>query len=95
MNCKQGPGTLVSFSPRADAKGGYALVIAPGEILGTYHPAIRVPNALFRFKSGNTVKAYKQWCLGGATHHGAASSGDLTRSLVYLADMLSIQACVV
>jgi len=95
ISAKPGPATLVGMSPKKGAKGGWVLVIAPGEILGTRHRELRVGNCMFRFRNGPTPEAFRRWCLAGATHHGALSSGDLTEELVMFGEMLGIETVVI
>ncbi len=90
-----GPATLIGLSPKREAKGGWTLIAAPGEILGTAHEELRVGNAMFRFKHGPTAEAFRRWCLAGATHHGALSTGDLTEKLLMLGDMLGIETVII
>jgi len=95
ISAKPGPATLVGMSPKKGAKGGWVLVIAPGEILGTRHQELRVGNCMFRFRNGPTPEAFRRWCLAGATHHGSLSSGDLTEELVMFGEMLGIETVVI
>jgi L-arabinose isomerase len=95
VQAKKGPGTLIGLSPKQNAKGGWSLIIAPGEILGTDHQQLRVGNAMFRFKNGPTPEAFQRWCLAGATHHGALSTGDLVEDLLLLGDFLGIETVII
>lgn len=95
INAQKGPATLIGISPKKEARGGWVLIAAPGEILGTAHKKLRVGNAMFRFKNGPTADAFRRWCLAGATHHGALSTGDLTEQLLMLGNMLGIETVVI
>jgi L-arabinose isomerase len=90
-----GPATLIGFTPHAAAKGGYNLIAAPGEIIGTPDLAIRVPTLWFRFRNGPTAQAFDRWCLAGAAHHGGISSGDWSEEIRLIGSFLGIEATVV
>lgn len=92
---RAGPGTLVGFSPRADARGGYAIIAAPGEILGSPDLAIQVPTLWFRFRNGPAAEAFNRWCMAGATHHGAVCAGDLAPDLAMVGDLLGIETSII
>jgi L-arabinose isomerase len=92
---RPGPASLLGFSPKKSARGGWSLVIAEGEILDQHFPKIISPNSAFRFKSGSTPDAFNRWCLGGATHHGIITHGKYVEVLRHVAEFLGIEAWVV
>jgi L-arabinose isomerase len=92
---RPGPATLLGFSPKKSALGGWSLVIAQGEILNEHFPKIGSPNSAFRFEGGNTADAFNRWCLGGATHHGIVTHGKYVEAFRDVADFLGIEAWVV
>jgi L-arabinose isomerase len=92
---RPGPATLLGFSPKKSALGGWSLLVAEGDILDEHFPKIGSPNSAFRFKGGSTADAFNRWCLGGATHHGIVTHGKYVDVFRDVADFLGIEAWVV
>lgn len=86
----RGAATLISLSPVAEARGGWVLVVAEGEILDSRHPTMEGPNGMFRFASGSVAEAFGRWCAAGATHHAVVLREHRAAELQILADLLSI-----
>lgn len=90
-----GPATMCGFSPDASVLSGFSLAIAEGELCGTRHPRLGVPNNVFRFRNSNAVEGFNRWCQAGATHHCAVSLGDQSRKLRLCGELLGIDVTVV
>lgn len=90
-----GPATLVSLTPASGAAGGWILVVAEGEVIGSRHHHMEGPNAMFRFSSAPVAEAYQRWCQAGATHHAALLPGARRGDLGAVADLLGIQLAAV
>lgn len=90
-----GPATLVSLTPASGAAGGWILVVAEGEVVGSRHHRMEGPNAMFRFSSAPVAKAYQRWCQAGATHHAVLLPGSRHGDLSAVADLLGIQLAAV
>ena len=71
-----GPSTLFSLTPTLHDPGGWRLVTALGEVIGSRHDAMEGPNAMFRPSGGDVTAMYEAWCMAGATHHAALVPGD-------------------
>jgi L-arabinose isomerase len=84
------PGTAIAFTPRADSKGGHAIIAAEGRIAGSPPSGLGLPSMNFKFASGSTADAVSRWILAGATHHACISSGHLARELGLVAHHLGI-----
>lgn len=85
-----GPATLISLSPEAGDGGRWRLVSASGTVLGSDHPTMEGPNAMFRFDGLGVADAYARWCRAGATHHAALLPGDQLDDLARVASILGI-----
>ena len=90
-----GPATLVSLTPATGATGGWILVVAEGEVVGSRHHRMEGPNAMFRFSSSPVAEAYQRWCQAGATHHAVLLPGARHGDLGAVADLLGIQLAAV
>ncbi len=86
-----GPATFISLSPVAHARGGWCLVAAEGEIVGSTDETIEGPNGMFRFTNGPVAEAYRQWCGLGATHHAALLAGHQRAALEIACTYLGIE----
>ncbi len=86
-----GPATLTSLSPIDGADGGWALVVAEGEIIGARHDRMEGPNGMFRFATGSVDQAYARWCEAGATHHAALLQGHRHAELAAAASTLGVE----
>jgi L-arabinose isomerase len=90
-----GPATLVGFTPHPDARGGFRLVAARGELTARTFPATGTANGAFRFREGSVEEAWARWARTGVNHHSSATPGDLSESVVALAGQLGIEGVVV
>lgn len=90
-----GPATMCGFSPDASVASGFSLAVAEGELCGTRHPRLAVPNNVFRFRNSNAVEGFNRWCHAGATHHCAVSLGDHARKLRLCGELLGIDVTVI
>jgi L-arabinose isomerase len=87
-----GAATLISLSPVAHARGGWRLVAAEGEIVGSAHETMEGPNGMFRFTNGPVAEAYRRWCGLGATHHAALLAGHQRAALDVACTYLGIES---
>ena len=53
---------------------------------------MRGPNGMFRFDSGDAVRAADAWIASGATHHNALAPGRLDLELEVVARALGIRS---
>jgi L-arabinose isomerase len=90
---RQGPTTLVAFSPHAEEPSGFRYVVAEGEITGRPFPGTGTPNGAFRFGGVSARDGFRQWARAGASHHSCASPGYLADAVVQVADYLRV-GCV-
>jgi L-arabinose isomerase len=90
-----GPATLVGFTPHPDARGGFRLVAARGELTDRTFPATGTANGAFRFRDGSVEEAWARWARSGVNHHSSATPGDLSGAVVALAGQLGIEAVLV
>lgn len=90
-----GPATLLGFTPCPGAPGGWRLVAAAGELLGSRVATLDLVSARFRFHAGPTAAAVERWCLAGANHHAALAPGDLLTELREVAWALGIDCAVI
>lgn len=86
-----GEATLISLSSLDAAKGGWRLVVAEGEIIGSQHPEMEGPNGMFRFSHGSVQGAFQRWSMAGATHHAALIPGAQGYSLRGASALLGIE----
>ncbi len=90
-----GPATLVGFTPHPDARGGFRLVAARGELTDRTFPATGTANGAFRFRDATVEAAWARWAMTGVNHHSSATPGDLAGPVVALAAQLGIEGVVV
>ncbi len=90
-----GPATIIGFSPSRLARGGFVLVVMPGDVIGRPNLDMHVPHTLFRPRDGSAAESFSRWTRAGATHHACLSSGDIADDLNTVADVLGIEAVVV
>lgn len=83
-------GTAIAFTPRANSRGGHAIIAAEGRISGTPPSGLGLPSLYFKFDSGATAPAISRWIAAGATHHACVSSGKLGRDLSLVAAHLGV-----
>lgn len=87
---RPGDATLIGFSPRAEARGGFALLAMEGEVLDPPEVALTVSSAWFRADTRPMRRAFGRWAEAGATHHGALVPGRHAARLELLARFLGI-----
>lgn len=87
---KPGPATMIGFSPRAGAPGGFSLIVIEGEVLDPPAVALSVTSAWFRAEKRPMRNAMAAWIQAGATHHGSLSPGHLAEPIAQLAAFLGI-----
>jgi L-arabinose isomerase len=90
-----GPATLVGFTPHPEARGGFRLVAARGDLTARTFPATGTANGAFRFRDGSVEEAWARWARTGVNHHSSATPGDLSGAVVALAGQLGIEAVLV
>jgi L-arabinose isomerase len=90
-----GPATLVGFTPHPEARGGFRLVAARGELTSRTFPATGTANGAFRFRDGSVEDAWARWARTGVNHHSSATPGDLSGAVLALAGHLGIEGVVV
>jgi len=90
-----GPATLVGFTPHPDARSGFRLVAARGELTTRRFPETGTANGAFRFRDGTVEEAWARWAATGVNHHSSATPGDLSADVVAVAAALGIEAVVV
>lgn len=84
-----GPATLVGFAHAPDAR----FIVAEGSFTGRSYPQTGMPNAGFRFDSGNVASAWPRWAAAGSLHHSAATNARIGERIQAVADHLGI-ACI-
>jgi L-arabinose isomerase len=90
-----GPATLVGFTPHPDARGGFRLVAARGELTERRFPETGTVNGAFRFRDGPVEQAWARWANAGVNHHSSATPGDLSGDVATVARHLGIEAVIV
>lgn len=90
-----GPATLVGFAPHPDARGGFRLVAARGELTERRFPETGTVNGAFRFRDGTVEEAWARWASAGVNHHSSATPGDLSGDVATVARHLGIEAVIV
>jgi L-arabinose isomerase len=90
-----GPATLVGFTPHPDARAGFRLVAARGELTTRTFPATGTANGAFRFRDGSVEEAWARWARSGVNHHSSATPGDLSGAVTALAGQLGIEGVIV
>ncbi len=90
-----GPATLVGFTPHPDARGGFRLVAARGELTQRRFPETGTVNGAFRFRDGPVEAAWARWASAGVNHHSSATPGDLSGDVTAVARHLGIEALIV
>jgi L-arabinose isomerase len=90
-----GPATLVGFTPRPDARGGFRFVVARGELTSRRFPETGTVNGAFRFRDGTVEAAWARWASAGVNHHSSATPGDLSDDVAAVARHLGIAAVIV
>jgi L-arabinose isomerase len=90
-----GPATLVGFTPHPDARGGFRLVAARGDLTERRFPVTGTVNGAFRFRDGTVEEAWARWASAGVNHHSSATPGDLADDVAIVARHLGIEAVIV
>jgi L-arabinose isomerase len=90
-----GPATLVGFTPHPDARGGFRLVAARGELTERRFPETGTVNGAFRFRDGPVEEAWARWASAGVNHHSSATPGDISDDVATVARHLGIEAVIV
>ncbi|MEO5964916.1 MAG: hypothetical protein ABIR11_05580 [Candidatus Limnocylindrales bacterium] len=90
-----GPATLVGFTPHPDARGGFRLVAARGELTERRFPETGTVNGAFRFRDGPVEEAWARWASAGVNHHSSATPGDLAADVAAVARHLGIEGVTV
>lgn len=85
---RPGPATMIGFTPRAEAKNGFALIAMEGEVGEPPEVRLSVTSAWFRADARPMRRAFSRWAEAGATHHGSLSPGRLAARLELLARFL-------
>lgn len=86
----EGPATMIGFTPRAGAPGGFTLIAMEGMVQEQPDMALTVSSAWFQADRQPMRRAFEQWAEAGATHHGALTPGRQARRLALLARFLGI-----
>jgi len=90
-----GPSTLLSFTPMASAAGGWRLVLANVDVVGSKHDAMEGPNAMVRWNGIDAVAGYAAWCRAGASHHAVLVPGQRLAALHLAARLLGVEPVTV
>ena len=90
-----GPATLVGFTPHPDARGGFRLVAARGDLTERRFPETGTLNGAFRFRDGTVEEAWARWASAGVNHHSSATPGDISGDIAAVARHLGIEAVIV
>ena len=90
-----GPATLVGFTPHPDARGGFRLIAARGDLTTRRFPETGTANGAFRFRDGTVEEAWARWAATGVNHHSSATPGDLSGDVTKVARQLGIEAVIV
>jgi len=84
-----GPATIVGFAYAPDP----CFIVAEGSFTGRSFPRTGMPNAGFRFDSGNVAQAWPRWARSGALHHAAATNARIGQRIQAIAEHLGV-SCV-
>ena len=85
----------MGFTPHPEARGGFRLVAARGELTTRRFPETGTANGAFRFREGTVEEAWARWAGSGVNHHSSATPGDLSGKVVTVARHLGIEAVIV
>lgn len=86
----EGEATMIGFTPRAGAPGGFVLIAMEGQVQEAPKVALSVTSAWFQADTKPMRRAFSQWAEAGATHHGSLTPGRQARRLELLARFLGI-----
>lgn len=87
---RPGPATMIGFTPRAEARNGFALIAMEGEVLERPDVALSVSSAWFRADTRPMRQAFARWAEAGATHHASLTPGRQADRLALLARFMGI-----
>jgi L-arabinose isomerase len=87
----RGAATAIAFTPRLEAKGGYLILAAQGELTEIPPTSLQMPHAMFRFENGPVEAGLSRWIAAGPTHHVSLSTGSLATQLSEVAHHLGIE----
>ena len=87
-----GPATLISLTPLPAATGGWRLIIAEADVVGSRHREMEAPNAMVRLRDLRAGDGFVRWCSAGASHHAVLIPGLRSDELKAVAQMLGVQA---
>ncbi len=76
---KEGPATLLSFTPTPQGTSPYRLVAARGEITNERFNDFHSVHGLMKVRSAE--KDFRSWCEAGAVHHAALITSDIMPQL--------------
>ncbi len=91
FNAPAGPATLAAFAQIDAPEPAYRMIVARGEFTESSWPGVGTASAAFRFTSGPVTDAWRRWCEAGASHHSAATPGDVAADLRDLGSHLGIE----
>lgn len=87
---REGPATLLSYTPRAgNPKGRY--VLTEGEVNTFPLNRLRLYHQRFRFSHGSAVRGFERWCEAGAVHHAALCLGHWAEEIQGVGKTLGIE----
>jgi L-arabinose isomerase len=89
------PGPITNLALVTTGLGEWRFVISEGELLPFPPRPISAPQTLFKHDTLPIADWCDAWLRAGATHHMGAARGRWTEQLLYLAQMLGIEAVVV
>jgi L-arabinose isomerase len=89
------PGPITNLALVTTGFGQWRFVISEGELLPFPPREISAPQTLFTHDTLDIADWCDEWLRAGATHHMGAAHGRWTAQLLYLAQMLGIEAVVV
>lgn len=86
---REGPATILNFTPTPCARQPYRLQFCEGSILKRWRPRLGVGNAIFRVgeAAGSAARAYDRWLNAGPVHHSATSPGHLGAAISLFSEL--------
>jgi L-arabinose isomerase len=90
---RDGPATLVSFTPNGAEPSGFRFVVAEGYVTDRLFPAKPSVGGAFKFNAEDVVSTWSQWAMAGVNHHSALASGHIADDVAVIARFLKI-GCV-
>lgn len=92
---REGPATIIGFSPVAMARGGFVLIAMAADVIGRPELDLHVPHTLVRPRNGSPAQVFERWAEAGATHHAGLSCADIGESVAVVGDLLGIETRIV